>query len=62
VLCLAKVLVQGIATCPIVMGLARREQIVTSEIALRGLVNMMALAVVDAQAHKIKDHKSGSVS
>ncbi len=59
---LAKVLAGGIAIGPVVMGLARPAHIVTSAITVRGLVNMTALAVVDAQAHEIKDQKPGGAS
>ena len=53
---LSKILAGGVAIGPVVMGLARPAHVVTPAITVRGLVNMTALAAVDAQAH---DHAAG---
>ena len=46
---LLKSLGEGISVGPILLGLAKPVHIVTPSITVRGLVNMSALAVVDAQ-------------
>jgi len=49
---LVRVLGDGIiAVGPMLLGTARPMHIVTSSITARGLLNMTALCVVDAQAH-----------
>ena len=53
---LSKILAGRVAIGPVVMGLARPAHVVTPAITVRGLVNMTALAAVDAQAH---DHAAG---
>jgi len=44
-----KMLADGLSVGPILMGVARPAHIVTQSVTVRGLVNMTALAVVDAQ-------------
>ena len=44
-----KMLADGLSVGPILMGVARPAHIVTQSVSVRGLVNMTALAVVDAQ-------------
>ncbi len=46
---LLKSLGEGVSVGPILLGLARPVHIVTPSITVRGLINMSALAVVDAQ-------------
>ena len=48
---LVKQLSEGMSVGPILIGMARPAHIVTSAISVRGLVNMTAVAVVDAQDH-----------
>ena len=47
---LLKVLGEGLSVGPILLGMAKPVHIATSSITTRGLVNMTALAAVDAQA------------
>ena len=47
---LAKVMTDGLSVGPILIGLNNAVHIVTDTITTRGLVNMSALAVVDAQS------------
>ncbi len=47
---------EGMSVGPILIGMARSAHIVTSAISVRGLVNMTAVAVVDAQ-----DHAAGTI-
>jgi malate dehydrogenase (oxaloacetate-decarboxylating)(NADP+) len=49
-----KVLGDGISVGPILLGVARAAHILTPSVTVRGLVNMGALAVVDAQLHDTK--------
>jgi len=44
-----KLLADGIVVGPILLGMARPAHIVTQSVTVRGLVNISALAVVDAQ-------------
>ena len=44
-----KVLGEGLAIGPILLGMNRPAHIVTPSITVRGLVNMTAVAVYDAQ-------------
>lgn len=46
---LLKVLGGGVSVGPILLGTARAAHVVTQSISVRGLVNMSAIAVVDAQ-------------
>ena len=48
---LAKVLDDGVSVGPMVLGMAAAAHVVTPSITARGLVNMTALAVIDAQEH-----------
>ena len=48
---LARVLTEGLSVGPILVGMAHAAHVVTPSITVRGLVNMAALATVDAQAH-----------
>ena len=52
---LLKVLGEGTPVGPILMGVAQPAHIVTPSTTARGLVNMCALAVVDAQVHGEKE-------
>ena len=47
----AKALGNGISVGPMMIGLAKPAHIVSPSITVRGLVNMTAVAAVDAQAH-----------
>ena len=49
---LLKVLGEGLSVGPILLGMARPVHIVTPSVTTRGLVNMTALAAVDAQAEE----------
>ena len=48
---LLKVLANGIAVGPMLIGAARPAQILNTTVTVRGVLNMSALAVVDAQTH-----------
>jgi malate dehydrogenase (oxaloacetate-decarboxylating)(NADP+) len=48
---LARVLGHGIAVGPMLLGLSAPAHIVNNSVTVRGLVNMTAVAVVDAQEH-----------
>ena len=48
---LARVMTEGLSVGPILVGMAQAAHVVTPSITVRGLVNMAALATVDAQAH-----------
>ena len=49
---LARVLTDGLSVGPILVGAAKPAHIVSTTITVRGMVNMTALAVVDAQMQK----------
>ena len=49
---LARVLTDGISVGPMLVGTSQPAHIVSSTITVRGLVNMTALAIVDAQSHE----------
>ena len=49
---LLKVLGDGLSVGPILLGMARPIHILTPSVTTRGIVNMSALAVVDAQAEE----------
>lgn len=48
---LSRVMTDGLSVGPILVGMAHAAHVVTPAITVRGLVNMAALATVDAQAH-----------
>ncbi|WP_114394233.1 NADP-dependent malic enzyme [Oleisolibacter albus] len=48
---LLKVLGDGLAVGPVLLGAAKPAHILTPSVTVRGIVNMSALAVVDAQMH-----------
>ncbi len=48
---LLKQLGEGVSVGPMLLGVAKPAHILTSSVTVRGLVNMSALAVVDAQVH-----------
>jgi malate dehydrogenase (oxaloacetate-decarboxylating)(NADP+) len=48
---LLKQLGEGISVGPMLLGVSRPAHILTSSVTVRGIVNMSALAVVDAQVH-----------
>jgi malate dehydrogenase (oxaloacetate-decarboxylating)(NADP+) len=48
---LLKQLADGVSVGPMLIGTARPAHILTASVTVRGLVNMSALAVVDAQVH-----------
>jgi len=52
-----KVLGDGIAIGPILMGVAKPAHILTTSATPRGILNMTAIAAVDAQTHKAKTAK-----
>ena len=47
---LARVVAEGITVGPMLMGMARPAHVVHNAITARGLVNMTAISVVEAQA------------
>ncbi len=49
---LLKVLGDGLAVGPVLLGAAMPAHILTPSVTVRGIVNMSALAVIDAQMHK----------
>jgi malate dehydrogenase (oxaloacetate-decarboxylating)(NADP+) len=49
---LARVLTDGLSVGPILVGAAKPAHVVSTTITVRGMVNMTALAVVDAQMQK----------
>jgi malate dehydrogenase (oxaloacetate-decarboxylating)(NADP+) len=51
---LLKVLGDGLAIGPMLLGMSRPAHIVTPSVTVRGLVNMTAVAVYDAQVHAAK--------
>ena len=55
---LLKVLGEGLSVGPILLGMARPIHILTPSVTTRGIVNMSALAVVDAQA---EEEESGRI-
>ncbi|HYC05725.1 MAG TPA: NADP-dependent malic enzyme [Azospirillaceae bacterium] len=48
---LVKTLGDGLSVGPVLLGVARPAHILTPSVTVRGIVNMSALAVVDAQMH-----------
>ncbi|MFM2044407.1 MAG: NAD-dependent malic enzyme [Pseudomonadota bacterium] len=52
---LVKVLGDGLAVGPVLLGAAKPAHILTPSVTVRGIVNMTALAVVDAQMHAAGD-------
>ena len=48
---MAKAIADGISVGPMLIGMAKPAHVVNPSITVRGLVNMTAVAVVDAQAH-----------
>ena len=52
---MAKVLANGLSIGPILMGTAKPGHIVNQSISVRGLINMAALAAVDAQVRLEKE-------
>ncbi|HUN52124.1 MAG TPA: NADP-dependent malic enzyme [Candidatus Sulfotelmatobacter sp.] len=48
---MVKVLGEGLSVGPILLGLDAAAHVVTTAVSTRGLINMTALAVVDAQEH-----------
>ena len=56
---LLKQLGDGVSVGPMLLGLARPAHILTSSVTVRGIVNMSALAVVDAQVYGATQAASG---
>ena len=56
---LLKQLGEGISVGPMLLGIARPAHILTSSVTVRGILNMSALAVVDAQVHAASAAASG---
>ncbi len=56
----AKALGQGLSVGPVLIGAARPAHIVTPSVTVRGIVNMTALAVVDAQDYTQFDGGAGA--
>ena len=52
---LARVLADGISVGPMLIGLARPAHIVSQTTTVRGLVNMTAIAAVDAQSSTVQE-------
>ena len=46
-----RMLADGVAVGPMLVGMAQPAHVVQETVTVRGLVNMTALAVVEAQAH-----------
>ena len=61
---LVKVLADGLAVGPILIGVAQPAHILTPSVTVRGIVNMTAVAVVEAQGHSSGwiDSRSGTAS
>ncbi len=57
---LVKALGDGVNVGPILAGVARPAHVLTQSATVRGIVNMSAIAVVDAQEYAIARKKSGS--
>ena len=57
---LAKVLGEGLHVGPILLGISQPAHIITPSVTSRGIVNITALAVVDAQADKPSEDPSTS--
>ena len=51
---LLKVLGDGLPVGPVLVGAAQPAHVMTASVTARGLVNMTALAVIEAQAAKAK--------
>jgi malate dehydrogenase (oxaloacetate-decarboxylating)(NADP+) len=56
---LLKQLGEGVSVGPMLLGVAKPAHILTSSVTVRGIVNMSALAVVDAQVHAASQTPSG---
>jgi malate dehydrogenase (oxaloacetate-decarboxylating)(NADP+) len=56
---LLKQLGEGVSVGPMLLGVAKPAHILTSSVTVRGIVNMSALAVVDAQVHAAAQGSSG---
>jgi malate dehydrogenase (oxaloacetate-decarboxylating)(NADP+) len=56
---LLKQLGDGVSVGPMLLGLAQPAHILTSSVTVRGIVNMSALAVVDAQVHAAAQNPAG---
>jgi malate dehydrogenase (oxaloacetate-decarboxylating)(NADP+) len=52
---LVKALGEGLSVGPILLGMAAPAHILTPSVTARGIVNMSAVAVVDAQDRAIED-------
>ena len=50
---LVKVLADGLAVGPILIGAAQPAHVLTPSVTVRGIVNMTAVAVVEAQGHSV---------
>ena len=50
---LVRAVTNSVAVGPILIGLAKPAHIVTSSVTTRGIINLSALAVVDAQAREM---------
>jgi malate dehydrogenase (oxaloacetate-decarboxylating)(NADP+) len=48
---------QGLSVGPMLVGTAKPMHILTQSVTVRGIINMTAVAVVDAQAHEIARRK-----
>ena len=59
---IAKSLAHGIAVGPILIGMAKSVHITVPSVTVRGLVNISAIAAVDAQHHKAGDMMPGPIS
>ncbi|MEP4193463.1 MAG: NADP-dependent malic enzyme, partial [Sneathiella sp.] len=59
---IAKSLGNGIAVGPILIGLSKSVHITVPSVTVRGLVNITAIAAVDAQDHKAGNMMTGPVS
>jgi malate dehydrogenase (oxaloacetate-decarboxylating)(NADP+) len=52
-----KVMADALPVGPILIGTARPAHVLTSSVTARGVVNMTALAVVEAQSNEVKNEK-----
>ncbi|PHQ66186.1 MAG: NADP-dependent malic enzyme [Sneathiella sp.] len=59
---IAKSIGHGIAVGPILIGLSKSVHVVAASVTVRGLVNMTAVAAVDAQDHKAGKMMPGPVA
>jgi malate dehydrogenase (oxaloacetate-decarboxylating)(NADP+) len=57
---LARVVAKGVSVGPVLMGAAKPVHVLTPSATVRRIVNMTALAVVDAQLHERKERAAAT--